>query len=72
MTDLGMPNVDDRAVAAAVKSLSPSIPVIMLTGWGARMRADNELPQYVDRVLGKPPRLAELRAALTDLLAKWV
>jgi hypothetical protein len=25
------------------------------------------MPEYVDRVLSKPPRLAELRAALADI-----
>jgi len=32
------------------------------------MIAENETPANVDRVLAKPPRLAELRAALKDLV----
>ena len=67
ITDLGMPYVDGRKVAAAVKAANPSTPVIMLTGWGRRLLAENDIPPYVDRVLGKPPRLAELRAALAEL-----
>jgi CheY-like chemotaxis protein/anti-sigma regulatory factor (Ser/Thr protein kinase) len=35
VTDLGMPHVDGRAVASAIKAASPSTPVILLTGWGA-------------------------------------
>jgi hypothetical protein len=41
----------------------------MLTGWGRRLLAENDIPPYVDRVLSKPPRLAELRAALAELTA---
>jgi PAS domain S-box-containing protein len=66
ITDLGMPYVDGRQVASAVKQASPSTPVIMLTGWGQRMAAESDLPAHVDRVLSKPPRLRELSAALAQ------
>ena len=59
-----MPYVDGRKVAAAVKATSPATPVIMLTGWGQRLVADGDMPPHVDRVLSKPPKLRELRAAL--------
>jgi DNA-binding response OmpR family regulator/signal transduction histidine kinase len=68
ITDLGMPYVDGRRVAAAVKAASPTTPVIMLTGWGQRLLDDNDLPQDVDRVLNKPPTLAELRRAIAELV----
>ena len=67
ITDLGMPHVDGRRVAAAVKALSPSTPVILLTGWGHRLLAENDIPPHVDRVLNKPPRLGDLRGALMEL-----
>ena len=63
-TDLGMPYVDGRKVAGAIKSLSPSTPVILLTGWGQRMLDEGTQPAHVDRVLSKPPRLSHLREAL--------
>jgi signal transduction histidine kinase/ActR/RegA family two-component response regulator len=69
ITDLGMPYVDGRKVAAAVKAANPSTPVIMLTGWGRRLLAENDIPPYVDRVLSKPPKLGDLRAALAELTA---
>ena len=37
MTDLGMPRIDGRKVAAAVKQSSPATPIILLTGWGQRL-----------------------------------
>ena len=68
ITDLGMPYVDGRRVASALKTASPATPVILLTGWGQRLVDDNEIPMNVDRVLNKPPKLRELRAALADLV----
>jgi PAS domain S-box-containing protein len=67
ITDLGMPHVDGRAVAIAVKSAAPDVPVILLTGWGHRLLAENDMPPSVDRVLSKPPKLAAVRRALAEL-----
>ena len=67
ITDLGMPHVDGRTVAAAVKSAAPDVAVILLTGWGHRLLAENDVPPGVDRVLSKPPKLAALRLALAEL-----
>jgi CheY-like chemotaxis protein len=67
ITDLGMPYVDGRRVADAVKELAPGTLVIMLTGWGQRMLDDSDVPSGVDRVVAKPPRLADLRLALAQL-----
>jgi CheY-like chemotaxis protein len=67
ITDLGMPYVDGRKVASAVKSSSPATPVILLTGWGQRLIAEGDAPTHVDRVLSKPPKLREVRAALAQL-----
>jgi signal transduction histidine kinase/ActR/RegA family two-component response regulator len=69
ITDLGMPNIDGRKVATAVKTIRPATPVILLTGWGQRMEAEQDLPTHVDRVLNKPPKLYELRTALRELVA---
>ena len=67
ITDLGMPYVDGRKVATAVKTESPQTPVVLLTGWGRRLIAENDTPPHVDRILSKPPKLAALRAALAEL-----
>jgi len=69
ITDLGMPYVDGRKVADSIKTLSPMTPVILLTGWGQRLVAANDIPPHVDKVLSKPPRLNELRAALSELVS---
>lgn len=69
ITDLGMPRVDGRKVAEAIKAVSPSTPVVLLTGWGQRLIDENDVPANIDRVLSKPPRLPQLRAAIADLVA---
>jgi signal transduction histidine kinase/ActR/RegA family two-component response regulator len=66
ITDLGMPHVDGRAVAAAIKAAAPTTSVIMLTGWGQRLVASGETPEGVFAVVSKPPRIAELRQVLAE------
>jgi signal transduction histidine kinase/ActR/RegA family two-component response regulator len=63
-TDLGMPYVDGKQVANAIKEASPATPVILLTGWGEQAIADEENAPRVDHIMAKPPKLRELRAVL--------
>ncbi|MHB1122049.1 MAG: ATP-binding protein [Ramlibacter sp.] len=65
ITDLAMPHMDGREVARLVKQASPATRVILLTGWGAG--AGGEGPGPADAILAKPPRLAQLRAALSPV-----
>ena len=65
ITDLGMPYLDGRQLAKAMKRESPT-PIIMLTGWGSLMKEDGDLPPQVDGVLSKPPKIVELY----DMLGK--
>ncbi|MDB6129870.1 MAG: hybrid sensor histidine kinase/response regulator, partial [Verrucomicrobiales bacterium] len=67
ITDLGMPYVDGRQVALAVKNISASTPVVMLTGWGTMMKSDGDLPEQVDAVISKPPRMTEIREVFARL-----
>jgi nitrogen fixation negative regulator NifL len=64
LLDRAMPGMSGDQVAAAIKELRPDLPVIMLTGFGALMEADQECPPGVDFVLAKPVSIAGLRAAL--------
>jgi CheY-like chemotaxis protein len=66
ITDLGMPYIDGRRVASSIKGISSSTPIILLTGWGHRLMAEGGVPENVDRVLSKPPKLVELREALAQ------
>ena len=66
--DLGMPHIDGRKVASSIKMMSSATPVILLTGWGQRLIASNDIPPHVDKLLSKTPRLHELRAAFAELV----
>jgi CheY-like chemotaxis protein len=68
ITDLGMPYVDGRKVAQVVKAEAPGTPVILLTGWGRRMQAENEVPEGIDFLLPKPPTLESLNRALVRIM----
>jgi CheY-like chemotaxis protein len=63
-----MPRVDGRKVAESIKALSPDTPVILLTGWGQRLLDEGDIPPNINMILSKPPRLAQLRAAIAELV----
>ena len=67
ITDIGMPYVDGREVVRTVKRESPTTPMIMLSGWGRQMKADGDESAEADYVLSKPPRIHELRQALSKV-----
>jgi DNA-binding response OmpR family regulator len=59
-----MPHIDGLKVATGVKALESSLPVILLTGWGQRLIDAEGLPPNIDCVLGKPPKVRDLREAI--------
>ena len=68
ITDLGMPHMDGRELARRIKQLSPRTPVILLSGWGNFMNLDEDLPENIDCLLGKPPKMKMLQAAIRSLV----
>lgn len=66
--DLGMPHLDGLSLARQMKQKDPSVPIVLLTGWGDQLREDK--PPEVDMVLAKPVRRATLRAALLQLVRR--
>jgi signal transduction histidine kinase/CheY-like chemotaxis protein len=67
ITDLGMPHIDGLQVARAIKQRAAEMPIILLTGWGRRMKTDDERAAHVDFFLSKPPQLEELRDVLAQI-----
>ncbi len=65
ITDLSMQGMDGRALARHLKARGLAGHVIMLTGWGSDLEDDGHLPEHVDQLLSKPPRLSALRRALS-------
>jgi len=64
ITDLGMPGMDGRTLAAQLKTESPSTPIILLTGWGMFLNGEERLPSVVDQVLAKPPSISDVQRGL--------
>ena len=69
VTDQAMPVLSGDEFAGLIKTLAPSVPVILITGFGDFMTASGCHPAGVDRILTKPASLAALREVLADLTA---
>jgi CheY-like chemotaxis protein len=70
ITDRSMSGGGGDQLAAAVKQVSPSVPVIMLTGFSEFMKAGGERPPGVDVLVGKPISMAELRQAVGEAMGR--
>ena len=64
ITDLGMPSVNGAQVAREVARRHPSVPVLILTGWGPEAELEPDVAACAAEVVGKPITLEGLRAAL--------
>jgi signal transduction histidine kinase len=69
LTDLSMPGINGEEVAQQVTRRSPTTPVIVLTGWADRLRAEKEMLHGVAGVLGKPITLEALASTLATVCA---
>ncbi len=70
LLDRAMPGMSGDQLAGILKSAQPSLPVLMLTGFGAMMESAREIPPHVDRVVSKPVTLRQLRDALSQALGR--
>ncbi|HET9491612.1 MAG TPA: ATP-binding protein [Methylomirabilota bacterium] len=70
VTDLAMPKLNGLQLARMCKTLRPSVPVVMLTGWGVLLTEDELAEHGVDEVLSKPVRMDQLLSTLTAVLAR--
>ncbi|WP_448098114.1 PAS domain-containing protein [Luteibacter yeojuensis] len=68
VTDIGLPGMDGRQLAAAARELLPDLPVLFITGYAWEAFAD--VPRLPDRtaILGKPFSLHALAEAVAELL----
>ena len=64
ITDLAMPRLNGLQLARACKTLRPTVPVVMLTGWGVLLTEDELSEHGVDEVLSKPVRMEQLLGVL--------
>jgi PAS domain S-box-containing protein len=67
-SDMTMPGMDGWELLAAVRALSPNIPVILSSGYDESHVLSGEHPEQPDAFLGKPYRFQELRNAVYQAL----
>jgi PAS domain S-box-containing protein len=65
-TDLGMPGMNGWEVAQGIKSLSPTTPVGLITGWGSSLDDARIKDKGVDLIVSKPFRYNQV----LDLVAE--
>jgi two-component system cell cycle sensor histidine kinase/response regulator CckA len=70
ITDLAMPKLNGLQLARVCKTLRPSLPVVMLTGWGVLLTEDELAEHGVDEVLSKPVRMDQVLGVLAAVRAR--
>ena len=68
-TDLSMPELSGLEVAQAIKRMNPTVPVILVTGWGDQVDPLRVHDSGVDLMVAKPFRMERVLSALGDALA---
>ena len=69
LTDLGMPEMDGWAVAQAIKSQRPDVPVGLITGWGSELDDADLAARGIDILVSKPVRFDEVLEAIDTALS---
>jgi len=67
LTDRAMPEMNGDKLAAEIKQISPTTPVVLLTGFSDMMGKKNR-PEGVDLVIGKPFTMSSLREGIAKVL----
>jgi len=64
ITDLGMPEISGFELAEKLKKINPSIPIVLLTGWGATISPQERARYKIEEILTKPVTLDTLKQVL--------
>ena len=68
--DLGMPGISGWEVASRIKASDKSIPVIVMTGWGAQVEEAKVKGTGVQKVLAKPMQMRQVVAVTEETLRR--
>lgn len=69
-TDLGMPGISGWEVARRIKASDQSIPVVVMTGWGAQVEEAKVKGTGVSRVLAKPMQMRQVLSVTEQTLRR--
>jgi signal transduction histidine kinase/CheY-like chemotaxis protein len=70
ITDLAMPGVTGWQVSEAAKRQDPDVPVILMSGFGIEIDADERRRKRIDAVLPKPIAIDDLLAAVATVTSR--
>lgn len=68
ITDLGMPDISGWEVSKSVKMQNPSVPVILITGWGVESDPHKVKDSGVDFVINKPFQIDQLGRIIKQMI----
>jgi CheY-like chemotaxis protein/anti-sigma regulatory factor (Ser/Thr protein kinase) len=69
LTDLGMPDISGWDVATRIRANSPGVPVVLVTGWGSTVSAEEVRDNGIAAVVHKPFEIEELLETTARVLA---
>ena len=67
LTDLGLPGMNGAELARVIKIQSPGKPVVLLTGWGEQIQAENQQLEGIASILAKPVTISKLASTLASV-----
>jgi CheY-like chemotaxis protein len=70
ITDLGIPGMSGWEVADQIKSINPSTPVVLSTGWGVEFDPATMKSKNVDQVIKKPFNLKQVLEVISNLVGE--
>jgi len=70
ITDLGMPGMSGWELSKHIKQRKPEIPVVIITGWGVQLEAENLKENKVESILTKPFNLDQIKKMIETVGAK--
>jgi nitrogen-specific signal transduction histidine kinase/CheY-like chemotaxis protein len=70
ISDLAMPRLNGLQLARICKGLRPTVPVVMLTGWGVLLTEDELAEHGVDEVLSKPVRMDQVLSTVAAVRSR--
>jgi CheY-like chemotaxis protein len=70
ITDLGMPGMSGWELSEHIKQRKPEIPIVIITGWGAQLGAEDLKKNKVESILTKPFNLDQIKKMIETVGAK--
>jgi PAS domain S-box-containing protein len=68
ITDLTMPGMNGKKLAAQVSEIRPGFPVILCTGFSTEMTKEEESPKVIQAYINKPIIIQEIAETLRQIL----